>query len=479
MEDFINIISNFHESGLLTFFTGILTILGIYHFLLYFQQKIRSYLFYSLYLFSLLLSISRFGSGEYYEIFRKYFRDYQHFTLEISFVVYILFAYSFLEMKRHAPRWNKYVLRANFLFLGIVICIQTISFFAGGSYLRVLGYNFSLIYMPVLVVLAYYPIIKRPIPLKFYIIIGSSILFLGWLGPALVYQLYLGKEIFKVASGFFLLCVIAEALLFSLGLGHKQKLLLRENKQAKKEIQRQLERNLELQKEQAEKEKLEKIKIVYEREMAELKLSALNNQMNPHFIFNSLNAIKLYIIENDKDNAVHYLNKFSKLIRRILASARIKEVSLSKELEIIMLYVSIENIRFQNEIDFHIDIGSNLNTETIKLPSLILQPFLENSIWHGFSGVLGAKKIYMQIEKESEAHLKISISDNGIGRKKAGEIKNKKLHQREPLGINITKERLKSFSRNYRNSFSFEFEDLKTADGIPCGTRVIIKIPLI
>ncbi len=287
--------------------------------------------------------------------------------------------------------------------------------------MRSLGYNFFLIYMPILAALSYYPILKRPIPLRFYLIIGSLILFLGWLGPVLIYQLNLGKENFRIASGFFLLAGIVENLLFSLGLGHKQKLLLQENKQAKLElirqneeneklrlkVQQKLEENVETLSKQVERDKIEKLTAQYERELAELKVNFLRSQMNPHFIFNSLNSIKLYIINNEKENAVYYLNKFSKFIRKVLDATREKVSTLTEEIETIQLYVNIENIRFENQIDFKVKIEEGLDMQGVKVPSLILQSFVENAIWHGLS-LVGQKELLILVEMESEKRNKNS-----------------------------------------------------------------------
>jgi len=490
LEEFINIIWNPFESGLLTFFAGVLTILGVYHFLLYFQQKIRAYLFYSLYLFFVFLSLFRYGSGGYFDILQKYFLDYKYFLTEITFVVYLLFAYSFLEMKRQAPRWNKYVMMANFFFLGIAILIQSISFFVGGEHLRVLGYNFFLIYMPILAVLSYYPIIKRPIPLKFYLIAGSLVLFLGWLGPVLVYQLNLGKENFKIAAGFFLLSGIFEVLLFSLGLGHKQKLLLQENKQAKKELMRQnkaneelrlrvqqkLEQNVETLSKQIEMDKIERLTAQYEKELAELKVSFLRSQMNPHFIFNSLNSIKLYIINNEKENAIYYLNKFSKFIRKVLDATREKVSSLAEEIQTIELYVNIENIRFDNQISFSVEIKDDLEPEGIKVPSLILQPFVENAIWHGLP-LVKQKQLSIKIEKDNPVEIKIIVEDNGVGMERSKEINRQKFHRRRSVGLKITRERLQTFYRDYEGSYSLTYSDLYLEEANK-GTRVTLKLPL-
>ena len=111
-----------------------------------------------------------------------------------------------------------------------------------------------------------------------------------------------------------------------------------------------------------------------------LEQDMLRSQMNPHFIFNSLNSIKLYIINNEKENAVYYLNKFSKLIRKILIASKEKETCLQEELDTMQLYMNIENMRFDNEIEFKINVDEAINTEVTKVPSLILQPFLENAL---------------------------------------------------------------------------------------------------
>ena len=201
--------------------------------------------------------------------------------------------------------------------------------------------------------------------------------------------------------------------------------------------------------------------------------------MNPHFLFNSLNSIKLYIINNEKKNAVYYLNKFSKLVRKILEASSLKEISLSEELETIELYMNIENIRFSNEIKFKIEIEEGIDTELIKIPSLILQPFLENAIWHGLSSKEGDKSIWIEVKKENDYFTAISIYDNGIGRAAAEVIKENKVLKRKSIGIDITKERLANFSKDYENSFDFKMVDLFNDNNKPNGTKVTIHIPTI
>lgn len=111
----------------------------------------------------------------------------------------------------------------------------------------------------------------------------------------------------------------------------------------------------------------------------------LRSQMNPHFIFNSLNSIKFYIFNNEKENTVYYLNKFSKLIRKILIASTEKEISLAEESKTMDLYMNIENIRFSNKINYSHSVDKEIEIDSIKIPSLVLLSFLENALWHGLS----------------------------------------------------------------------------------------------
>lgn len=216
-----------------------------------------------------------------------------------------------------------------------------------------------------------------------------------------------------------------------------------------------------------------------DKQILHLEQDALRIQMNPHFLFNALNSIKLYIINNEQKNAVHYLNKFSKLIRSILESSSVKEVPLSEELKTMALYMSIENIRFSNEIIYEENFNPNLNLETVKIPPLILQPFLENSIWHGLSSKKGEKRVQLSVDKISGDFYQIEVEDNGIGRKEAFKIKSNKTLNRKSIGIDLTKERLENFSEQYQGNYSLRYIDLTDENGNVSGTKVSLRIPLV
>jgi LytS/YehU family sensor histidine kinase len=215
-----------------------------------------------------------------------------------------------------------------------------------------------------------------------------------------------------------------------------------------------------------------------EKKVLALKQDALRSQMNPHFMFNALNSIKLYIIKNNQKKATSYLNKFSKFMRKILEASDVQETTLKEEIETMKLYMSLENIRFSNEINFNVKTDSSINLETIKIPPLVLQPFLENSIWHGLSSSKKAKEITIFIHKISSEYIQINIEDNGIGRKASGKIKAKKSINRKSIGINLTKERLANFVKNKNNNYSVIYNDLEDENRDSSGTKVVLKLPL-
>lgn len=214
-----------------------------------------------------------------------------------------------------------------------------------------------------------------------------------------------------------------------------------------------------------------------EKQILTLEQDMLRSQMNPHFIFNSLNSIKHFIINNDQQNAVYYLSKFAKLIRKILVSTTEKHISLEDELETMKLYLSVENMRFSNQIDFSIEIDPSINTSAIKVPSLILQPFLENALWHGLSSKADDKKIKLEVSKGSKNHVAVTITDNGIGRVESEKINRDKSLKRKSVGLKITKARLSNFSKRFTTGYNLTISDLYDKDEKAIGTKVELHIP--
>jgi len=490
-----SILEDPNDNGIVIFLLGILFILTVYHFLLYFQHKDKTYLYYSLYTFIIFLShLTEAKEGFIYELTPPISDILNDFDINLIWtynMLYFIFAFTFVDLKSYSLKWYHFIFRSIYFLFFVTILLEVLYRITGNLQFIYKGDLFFIISISLLGIIGYIPLFKIKSNLKYYIIIGSLILFITSLTATIIYKLKLTPVENEIRYSIFYIGVILENILFSLGLGHKQKIILREKNEVQKKLIKQLQENEKLKdlaqlkleqdvvslSKKAKDEKVEKLKANYDRQLAELKITALKSQMNPHFIFNSLNAIKLYIINNEKENAVYYLNKFSKLIRKILASTRQREISLSEEIETMELYVNIENIRFSNEIDFSLIIDNSANLDTVKIPPLILQPFLENAIWHGLSSKKGSKKLSLNVKMDKEKYMTITITDNGIGRKKSAQLNELKMRKKESIGIKLTEERLYNFAKNYKNDFSIEILDLKKNEK-STGTEVILKIPV-
>ena len=485
-----------HENGLTTFILGILFVLSVYHFLLFFQNRDKVYLYYSLYLFLIFLNQTKFvffdTDSSVVNPTKQLLHNAHLPIMWLYNTIYFVFGFTFLNMKIYSKRWYSLIFKVITILLIVTFSTTLLASISGNrNYISIVG-AYMVPFLLLFGILAYYPLFKFKMPLRGYIITGSFVLYISSLFAYYLPDLGLITAESNFDSSVFYIGVIIENIIFSLGLGQKQKIILedknhsqnklitqlKENQNLKNEIQKQLEQNVLALSKAAETEKLEKLKVKYDKELAELKITSLRSQMNPHFIFNSLNAIKLYIIDNKKENAVYYLNKFSKLIRKILAITREKEITLSEEIETIKLYIDIENIRFNNEIVSNFTVDPKLSLDTIKIPSLILQPFVENAIWHGLSLKEEDKKLYIDIRKKVETHIEITIKDNGIGREKAALLKQKKVYKSDSVGINLTKERLSNFEKEYNNNYSIKLKDLYDENKKAIGTKVILKIPI-
>lgn len=228
---------------------------------------------------------------------------------------------------------------------------------------------------------------------------------------------------------------------------------------------------------QLEKRKIEQEIAALHMQKTELEMQALRAQMNPHFIFNSLNAINCFILENNKTKASEYLTKFSRLVRLILQNSQSALISLEKELEALKLYLQLEALRFDNHFDFAIIVDKELDTLAIKVPPLIIQPFAENAVWHGL--MHKEQKGYVQIELYEEGNmLYCKITDDGIGRKKAVELKSKSAASHKSMGMQITANRIAMLEQNEDVQTQIKINDLVLANGSAGGTEVILKIPV-
>ena len=229
-----------------------------------------------------------------------------------------------------------------------------------------------------------------------------------------------------------------------------------------------------------EEKKMAEIELLQNKQKAlESRLQSLRLQMNPHFLFNALNSVQQMILANEEMIATKYLSRFSKLLRAILVHSDKETISLKEELDILHLYVELESIRFKEAFTYAITCDENIDTDEVRVPTLLVQPFVENAIWHGLMHKEGNRKLLVAFEETGDS-LQCIIEDNGVGRKKASEIKGVPLNgsNHQSKGIAVSTERLKALRNKDGESGSINFVDLHDADGSATGTRIEINFPI-
>lgn len=205
---------------------------------------------------------------------------------------------------------------------------------------------------------------------------------------------------------------------------------------------------------------------------------ALSAQINPHFIFNSLNSIQHLIIQEDRQNAVLHMAQFSRLMRLSLDNYRKKWVPVKNEIELLELYLQLESLRFKDKFVYHLQIDEALPLSNLRIPAMLMQPFVENAVHHGINNMAGSNGLITVSLQQTGNTLVASIEDNGIGREKAAQLKDT---QKEHLsaGMQITQERLQLLCKETNTLYLFSITDKKDAAGNPCGTLVKFNMPFI
>ncbi len=211
--------------------------------------------------------------------------------------------------------------------------------------------------------------------------------------------------------------------------------------------------------------------------LSEITHANLRQQMNPHFIFNTLNSIQYYMYQHDKIATNNYLTKFSRLIRKILENSQHTLVPVKDELDVIQLYLELETLRFKEKFTYEIIIDEEIDTLTYKIPTMLIQPYVENAVCHGLINKpdQGMLTITMHL---CDHHICCTVEDNGIGREAAMEIKKQKDSPHSSLGTKITESRINITNALYGTDLKVIFTDLKDAANNPCGTRVELHLPL-
>jgi sensor histidine kinase YesM len=414
-------------------FVGICLIMFILTLAFFFYSKRMEFLFYTFYVSALFLYLT----ADILKLHELFFGEYNLISytfFQVSQVVinlfYILFIISYLNTKTEYPNLHK-ALKFIAYILTIIIVLDTTfllsKYFIGHIYLldfeRIVMSLFGLIGMV-------YLLIKGKDKLAYFIVTGSFLYMFGALGLLFFSQRWL----MIVGSSL-------EILIFAIGLTYK---IQQEYKQ----------------------------KIIYQRESYINKTKALRAQINPHFIFNSLSSIQHLITSNNKESALKYLSKFSRLTRNILEGSIENTFLLADEIKMLKDYLELESLRFNDAFEYSINVDENIDTHAIEVPALIVQPFVENAILHGLLNKEGIGK-KLTINYRIEDHFLIcEVEDNGIGRQATS--KKESIHKSR--GVEVTEERLKNLNKLDINTQYIEIIDKYDGSGKPTGTKVIIKI---
>ncbi|WP_435356084.1 histidine kinase [Emticicia sp. SJ17W-69] len=435
-------------------YISVLVFVAIYMFIMFFVEGKKYYVYYGFYLFFLVLfSFWAIEHSPYTIIIFSYFPALKfsgnnNTYLLITNIFYFLFHYEFLELPKIAPKFSKVLVFYIKVLISLLI-VDTFVNFVLEDYS--LGGKIWILTQPIIAIFGIYGTIqlyKLKGPLLRYIQIGSTVLVLGAIFGFLE-QLLLIKPannvIMRLAPSIpFNIGVLIELFCFSTALGYKTWLTQRDRNHLMKSVK-------------------------------ESELRTLRSQINPHFVFNSLNSIKSQILQDRSLEASEYLTDFATLMRSILQFSKEKFISLSDELETAVLYIKLEKLRFEEGFDFHYELQEGIDTDEILIPPMLLQPYIENAIKHGLMNKEGNRSLTLSVTLENH-QVVISIDDNGIGRERASLlIKNSPKHQ--SMGININKERIELLSLTNDLHIHINIIDKKLPDGNAAGTKVIIYLP--
>ncbi|MFK7950651.1 MAG: histidine kinase [Saprospiraceae bacterium] len=468
-------------------FLAISGFLCLYFLIQFLINKKQSFFLYSCYLITLFIYfLNRLQPMLFWTIFNEptVMGLVNENAQILSSVTYLAFINKFLNFKENYPKFHKYLIGSIFLILFIMLIYSCLYCFFPFNPIHL---NMMTIFRVIntIVSLAFIIIIirKQPKTLEWIVIVSGIILMLAAVIPPI-----LGNLSYSIPF------ILAEILLLAIGLAYQVRLNDLERIKTKENLIKQLELNVTIQKEmqekleqevtlqtqkaiqktqEAEQAKAEQLKSTFEREMEQIKMKALQAQMNPHFLFNCLNSIRLFYLKNETKKADNYITKFSRLLRMMLNNSRANLISLQEELNALKLYVEFEQMRFKDKFDFELTIDKQVNTQELKVQPLTIQPFVENAIWHGLmqSDKKGKLNILIKLKEEKTV---ITIEDNGIGRAKAKALKAGQHQIHKSHGLNITKERMDLMKKSLNRQADFKIIDLQNTQNEAIGTRVEI-----
>lgn len=435
------------------FIISILLFIALFVLTFYILDRQKYYLYYGFYTTSIaLFNLWEYEHSPYFHLlfsylpFLKYTGNSNIYIL-LTQISYYLFIYEFLELKEKFPRIGivfRRVIRVLLAFL--ILDLITLFIFRRLDWSDALYWLFQGVF-PILNIILLVLIFSIKGKIARNIKIGSTFLmlggFTGFMTQWFSHESYILLRI--EPSIVFMLGTLLEIFFFSIAIGS---------------------RSYHIQKEQNSLSKAIK----------ESELRTLRSQINPHFVFNSLNSIKSYILTHRSIEAAEYLTDFSVLMRSILQHSKEQLISLTDELETAVLYVKLEKLRFEDNFEFIYELDESINTDDILTPPMLLQPYIENAIKHGLMNKHEKRILELKI-KQLTSSIEIIIEDNGIGREQASLLR-KNIPKYQSMGMDINDERIKLLSQANDLHIQIMIEDKKSGDGTALGTKVTIHIPL-
>ncbi|TDU40600.1 sensor histidine kinase YesM [Gelidibacter sediminis] len=502
--EFTNNLQKIHGPPIAFIYVYLISMCCIAFFVLvfYFRLQKRIYIYYFGYLFfqiiyALLVLQTTPATIANFAVHFPYFSNLISESAQFIFIgFYILFILHLLTVKMFDRKLAKT------LTIFAIICFTYAILWFGFNLVwvdmdvrRIASIIIRVIVLPLNLFLFFWIIYKVKHPLLKYFVVGQSLFFIGSALSSIVYY----SGLYQVPNGIFSFPysqnvifmggLLGEVLCFSIALGESMFLVQKDKEKTSQKLIEQLQRNKimesnmrkELDKQinqktkelvqvysKIEKQKEEQLNKSFNERLRNMKMLALRSQMNPHFIFNSLNALKNLVMQSREEDAISYLDNFSLLLRNILQNSSKNSITVEDELEILELYLSLEKRRLGNNFSYVIQCDSREILSQYNIPPLLLQPFVENAIWHGlYPSNKPEKKLTLVFDTSKQ--LQIIIEDNGIGRKESS--KTKKTHQ--SAGTNITKERLTLYNHVSHTQMQLSILDLED-NGKPSGTRITI-----
>jgi sensor histidine kinase YesM len=475
---------------------GAFALTALFHFSIYVQQKDKAFLSYAIYLaLYAMFILVRILDERLTSIYPLSYDTVYHadeILAKLTLVQYVNFMGALFvtpDMRFHligwrVMQWASYSYCGIYLILAITgVPIPQLEAFSFVSSMILLSLGFFLIVK----VFRFY---KNPF---YQLIIAGSLLLAFSTFSGVLYNIITGSDKLSLeAYSLMLAGGIPEIIFLSSALGYRLKMAYKERAAAQEELILQLQRNEELAKTlrdeleekvrirtdeikeksvQLEKEKEEKMMVEFDKQIAEAQLSALNAQMNPHFIFNCMNSIQKYILKNEKGKALDFLQHFSDLMRSVLDHSTKTKVALDEEIRMLEKYMLLEQQRLDQKFDYHIYVEKDLQTDFFEVPGMVIQPYIENAIWHGLMNKGGKGELRLSFERENGS-IRCRVEDNGVGRKRAAEIARQSSVQKKSYGMAISQKRLELISREDQSVPEIRVEDLVAETGT--GTRVTI-----